>query len=200
MKPVETPGDMRDGTFVIGYVGAFVPWHRLDMLIDAACVLAPAYPHARWLLVGDGVERPRVESLLAERGLVGKFWMPGAVAHRFVPSYVSVMDVAVMPHSNVFGSPMKLFEYMAMARAVVVPDVPAIREVIQDGVNGLLFRAGDPSAFCESLRRLLEEDELRRRLGERARQDVLEKHTWMHNARRVMDGVERCRRRQEVTL
>ena len=196
--PAPRPQEMSNGAVVVGYVGAFVPWHRTEMLVEAARQLAPRYPQARWLLVGDGVERPKVEGLLAEHRLAQKFWLPGAVTHKLVPGYVSAMDVAVMPHSNPHGSPMKLFEYMAMGRAVVAPDVPAIREVIQDGANGLLFPIGDTAALVAALKRLMDDEALRLRLGRRARQDVLERHTWEQNARRVLEGIAGRRHRREV--
>jgi glycosyltransferase involved in cell wall biosynthesis len=193
VKPLARPAGMEEA-FIAGYVGAFVPWHRVDLLVESARALAPRYPRLRWLLVGDGVERPRIEKLLADAGLTEKFWLAGAVRHSLIPSYLLAMDAAVMPHSNRFGSPMKLFEYMAMGRPVVMPDVPPIAEVIEDGVNGMLFRAEDAAALSGALARLVEDAALRRRLGARARQDALERHTWEANARRVLEAVaERIR-------
>jgi len=95
----------------------------------------------------------------------------------------------VMPHSNLFGSPMKLFEYMAMGRAVVMPDVPPIAEVVDNGVNGMLFRAEDAAALSSALAKLVEDEPFRRQLGMRARQDALERHTWSANAQRMLDAV-----------
>ena len=69
-KPIVRPAGMEEA-FIAGYVGAFVPWHRVDMMIESARALAPRYPRLRWLLVGDGVERPRIEKLLADFGLRG---------------------------------------------------------------------------------------------------------------------------------
>lgn len=192
ITPVARPAGMEQA-FIVGYVGAFVPWHGLDLLIESARAIAPQYPQVRWLLVGDGVERPKVERLLGEYGLRDRFWLAGAVKHPLVPAHVCAMDVAVMPHSNTFGSPMKLFEYMAMARAVVMPDVPAIAEVVRPEENGLLFRTGDASAITAALRRLIEDEALRRRLGARARQDALTRHTWRHNAEAVMARIDRER-------
>ena len=176
--------------FVVGYVGAFVPYHRLDRLIEVAARLVDDYPHLRWLLVGDGVERPKVESLLDEHNLRDRFWLTGKVAHRQVPSYVRSMDVAVLPHSEQFNSPMKLFEYMAMGRPVVVPDVPAVSEVIRDGENGVHFRAGDARALETAIRRILDDEALREHIGARARACVLESHTWIQNARAVLEALQ----------
>jgi glycosyltransferase involved in cell wall biosynthesis len=196
VKPISRPAGMEDA-FIAGYVGAFVPWHRVDLMIESARALAPRYPRMRWLLVGDGVERPRIEKLLADFGLRDKFWMPGAVKHSLIPSYILAMDAAVMPHSNLFGSPMKLFEYMAMGRPVVMPDVPPIAEVVEDVVNGMLFRAEDAAALSGALAKLIEDEAFRQRIGARARQDALERHTWSANARRVLEAV--VERRNDVS-
>jgi len=186
----ERPPNVGEDTFIVGYVGAFVPYHKLDMLIDAAAALAPGHPDVRWLLVGDGVERPRIEALIEERGLRNKFWMPGAVRHELVPAYVKAMDAAVLPSSERFNSPMKLFEYLAMGRPAIVPDKPAIREVIKDGINGILFSPDDPKALTAAVERVLNDADLRRRLGAKARADVLARHTWRRSAKRILARVQ----------
>ena len=192
VTPAARPRNVGAKDVVIGYVGAFVPYHRLDLLVEAARDLKPDYPNLRWLLVGDGVERPKIERLLERAKLSERFWMPGRVAHKQVPEFVAAMDVALLPHSEQFNSPMKLFECMAMGRAVLAPDVPAIREVIQDGVNGLIFQAGKPDSLKATLRRIVEDSTLRQQLGRRARQDVLEKHTWSGNAEAVVKRVQQA--------
>ena len=198
VPPATRPEHVGEDALVIGYVGAFVPYHRLDTLLGAARDLAPDYPNLRWLLVGDGVERPKVERLLDEYDLREKFWMPGSVTHEQVPGFVNAMDVAVLPHSERFNSPMKLFEYMAMGRPVVVPDMPAICEVIEDDVNGLHFEAGNAESLERVIRRAVEDAALRRKLGERARQDILEKYTWMRNAEAVMKHIQQPANSQKV--
>jgi glycosyltransferase involved in cell wall biosynthesis len=185
-RPEHVPAD----ALVAGYVGAFVPYHRLDRLVEVARALAPDYPKLRWLLVGDGVERPKVEALLDSYRLRDRFWMPGAVAHEEVPGYVNAMDVALLPHSERFNSPMKLFEYLAMGKPVVAPEVPAIDEIVTDGINGLQFEAGNVDAFRTALLRALDDAELRARLGTTARQEILANHTWQRNAVRVLEFVQ----------
>lgn len=196
---VEWPGRARNGAVTLGYVGSFVPYQRVDMVVEAAKALAPSYPQARWLLLGDGADRPAVQRSIDEQGLGELFWMPGSVDHSLTPSYLKAMDVAVLPSSEQFNSPMKLFEYMAMGRAVVVPDRPAIREVIEHRRNGLVFRAGDGEAFTAALRELLDDGALRRRLGRQARQDVLERHTWSKVAQSVLSRLEQTQRQGKVS-
>jgi glycosyltransferase involved in cell wall biosynthesis len=99
------------------------------------------------------------------------------------------MDVAVLPNSEAFNSPMKLFEYMSMAKPVIAPRVPAIEEVICDGENGLLFEPGDLAGFCDAVGRLHDDAGLRRRVGRNARECVLSNHTWEGNARRMLQTI-----------
>ncbi|MFO8008360.1 MAG: glycosyltransferase family 4 protein [Candidatus Brocadiia bacterium] len=189
VEPAQRPPNVPSDAVLVGYVGAFVPWHRPDLLVEAARRLASGYPEARWLLVGDGVARPRIEELLGRWGLTDRFWMPGAVPHRAVPSYLAAMDAAVLPDSNQFGSPMKLFEYMSMARAVVAPRVPAVCEVLNDEEQGLLFEPGGVSSLCAALERVLGDAPLRERLGRSARRHVLRNYTWRRNAERVLSAL-----------
>lgn len=196
VQETDLAGQFQAGAVVAGYVGSFLPYHRLDILVDAAQRLAPLYPQLHWLLVGDGVERSRIEGVLKRNALAERFCLAGHVSHHLVPGYVKVMDIAVLPSSGEYNSPMKLFEYMAMGRAVVVPDTPAIREVIQHGRNGLLFRAGDADALAAQITGLLDDEDMRRRIGRQAREDVLREHNWPRVAQRVLDRVKQSRQQE----
>ncbi len=176
----------RPGQTLVGYVGAFVPYHGVEYLVEIAACLRKRRPDCRWLLVGDGVMRARVEEELDERGLRDLFLMPGAVRHEEVPGYVSLMDVCVMPKSNPHGSPMKVFEYMAMGKPAVAPRLGPLQEVIRDGENGFLFEPDDLGDIERKIDLLLGDDELRRRAGAQARHDILAHHTWEANTRQFL--------------
>ena len=171
---------------VIAFVGWFVPWHHLDWLVQAFAALAPAAPDLRLMLVGDGPLRSEIEAEACRGGVTEKLTITGAVEHRSVGGYVAAADIAVIPHSNEYRSPIKLFEYMAQGRAIVAPATEPVQSVLQDGVNALLFPPGDKIALQEQLARLVADASLRERLGQRARADVFARHTWDHNARKVL--------------
>jgi len=194
------PQDVPKKGFTLGWVGSFLQYHGLDMLFMAARELSERYNHLRWLLVGDGVERPRIERLLTEFGLEEKFWMPGNVPHEEVPSYIMAMDAAVLPNSETYNSPMKLFEYMAMGKPVIAPRVPAIEEVVRHEETGLLFKPGDLHSFRHAIERVICDAELRKRLGRNARNYVLEHHTWTKNAERVLACLEQVQRTGKVSV
>ncbi|MCK4298673.1 MAG: glycosyltransferase family 4 protein [Planctomycetes bacterium] len=176
----------KPGTSVVGYVGAFVPYHRLEFLVRAASELDGAEPAVRFLLVGDGVHRPAIETEIRRAGVQDLFLLTGRVSHEEVPRYVASMDVAVIPGTADYTSPIKLFEYMALGKPVLAPRLPGIKDVVTHDQTGLLFEPNDFGDFLQKLRLLLKDGELRRRVGSDARRQVFGRHTWDHNARRVL--------------
>jgi glycosyltransferase involved in cell wall biosynthesis len=94
---------------------------------------------------------------------------------------------------EIAASPLKLFETMACGLPVVASDLPAIRDVVRDGENGLLFAQGDAGALAAALRRLRDDPGLRARLGERGRRDV-QRYAWPERARRILAFFEHIER------
>jgi glycosyltransferase involved in cell wall biosynthesis len=90
-------------------------------------------------------------------------------------------------------SPLKLFEYMASGKAVVASAVGQILQVVEHGGNGLLVPPGDATAMAAAIGRLIEDVELRDRLGRRARQDAVERHSWERYVARLEDVFHRAR-------
>lgn len=175
-----------ESRFIIGFVGLFVPWHGLLGLLDVFAKLAAKNDSMHLLLVGDGPERAAIEGRIREMDLKDKVTITGYVLHDRVPSFIKAFDVAVMPNSNEHGSPMKIFEYMSMAKPIVAPSYSPIQEVLVDGKNALLFEPNDEKGLCSALETLIDDGELRRRLGEKGRRDVLAKHTWRNNAVQIL--------------
>ena len=99
--------------------------------------------------------------------------------------------IAVSPRSVFYQSPMKIVEYMAMTKPVVAPAKGNIRDLVGQESEGLLFEEDDVDSLRGALDRLIRDPELRRKLGSQARQRVEQRHTWIHNARRVLELHER---------
>jgi glycosyltransferase involved in cell wall biosynthesis len=185
--PPSHPGPT--GSFTVGFVGTLKPWHGLGTLTEAFALLRCRDAHARLLVVGDGPGRERLEADLGARRLQGVADLVGAVAPEEVPGLLASMDAAVAPYpqlSPFYFSPLKVYEYMAAGVPVVASRVGQLAGLIRSGHNGLLCPPGDAAALAEGLALLRERPELRRRLGEIARADVLREHTWDAVARRVL--------------
>jgi glycosyltransferase involved in cell wall biosynthesis len=182
-----------DDETLVGFVGTFGPWHGVLALAEAVKLL-PEAARVRFLMVGSGALRDEVERTLRESGALGRVILTGAVEHGRVPALLDACDVLTSPHveladgSEFFGSPTKLFEYMAMGKAIVASRLGQIGDVLADGETALLVEPGDARALSAAILRLAGEPELRGRLGAAARREAVARHTWAHNARRVLDA------------
>jgi glycosyltransferase involved in cell wall biosynthesis len=174
---------------VLGFVGFYRDWHRLELAIEA--LTNPGLRAAHLVLVGQGPAHDELVSAARTRGVEQRVHFAGPRPHERIPALLAAFDVALVPAINAYASPLKLFEYMAASLAVVAPDQPNLREVLADGENGLLFPPGDGAALRAALERLAVDPELRRRLGDRARATVVERDlTWRANAERVLAAVQ----------
>jgi glycosyltransferase involved in cell wall biosynthesis len=178
------PSASADGV-VIGCVGFFVPWHGLELLVEAVAELRRTAPQVRLLLIGDGPVRPDVERRAAELGVTDLLTITGTVRHEEVRGWLNRVDIAVLADSNDYGSPMKIFEYMAAAKPIVAPDYGPVVEVLEHGSTGMIFQRRTVSALAGALEQLVRNQPLRQQLGENARQAVLREHTWTRNAEKL---------------
>ena len=153
-----------------------------EALLQAAR-LGAEVSSVRLLCVGGGTLLPEVQQNIAHAFPRAIF--TGPVAHEEVRHLLAAADAALIPWHEAFTSPLKLFEYMAAGLPVIAPELGGIAEVIRNGENGLLFPPGDGAAIGQAMLLLNRDAAMRERLGQAARRDVLEEHTWENNARKV---------------
>jgi glycosyltransferase involved in cell wall biosynthesis len=171
---------------VLGFTGFVRDWHGVDRVLHwLASSAAPA--HARLLVVGDGPARADLERLAGSLGLGERVRFTGVVARAEVPNFVAAFDIALQPAVTSYASPLKLFEYLALAKAILAPRVPNIEEVLKDGHNALLFDVQDDTSFTTALTRLSLDPALRERLAVQAKHTIAGMGlTWQRNATRVV--------------
>lgn len=178
-----------DGRCVLGFVGSLKRWHGTAILIEALALLRADRPDLHVLIVGDGPEAESLRELSRQRGVAAALTFTGGVPHAEVPEYLAAMDVGVAPFleaSNFYFSPIKLFEYMALALPVVAGDLGQVSEILGGGERGRLVEAGNPRELARAIRELADAPALRRELGERGRAWVARERSWDHNAARVL--------------
>lgn len=184
-----------DLNLVAGFVGTFGPWHGVVELAKAIKEIPESVP-LQFLFVGNGSLRGEVERLLQAERNSGRVIFAGTVDHDSVPKYLDACDILIAPHvpladgSDFFGSPTKIFEYMAMGKGIVASRLGQIGEVLRDNETALLVTPGEVKELADAIVRLASSDELRTRLGENARQAAIREHTWTHNAQRVLQAYE----------
>jgi glycosyltransferase involved in cell wall biosynthesis len=168
---------------IVGWAGILREWHGLDLLLAALV----SVPDARLLIVGDGPARPALERRARDLGLHDRVVITGRVVHEEMPNYIAAMDIAVVADERTgVASPMKLLEYMSMARAVVAPRKDNIRDLIDEDVDGLLFSAGRADELGAKLHALASNGQLRASLGSSARRKVERERNWQGIAERVL--------------
>jgi len=172
-----------EGRNVLGFVGYVRDWNRLDRTYP----FLVRRPNAVLALVGDGPDRPRLSREAERLGIADRVRFLGTVPRDKVLAHVALFDVALLPETPAYTSPLKLLDYLVSGRAILAPDRPNIREVIIHDENGYLFDPQRTGDFDAKLEALLESESLRRRLGSAARATIDRFGlTWDHNAERVV--------------
>ena len=191
-----------NGRTVVGFAGWFDHWDRLDLLLAAVQRLAPQNPNLVAMFIGDGPEAPQLVEMARSMGVDGHVIFTGAVPRDQMNDHLALLDAAVLPHSNRFGSPVVLFEFMAQGLPIVAPRLDPITDVLRDGVTGMLFEPLDLEQMVDAIAAVLESAELRRRLSETARHRVSTEHTWERNAGAILEiaGFSQPVAREEIRL
>lgn len=179
-----------EGAPVIGFVGSFQPWHDAAGLLRVFAQLQRSRKELRLLLVGEGPLRGELEKAAQQLGIIDAVVFTGGVAHHEVPEHVAAMDVAVAPfvrrEDHLYGSPMKLFEYMAAARPTVSAALGQVEAVVEHGRTGWLYSPGDDAGLLEALRTVLDHPDEAQRVGRAARERVLREYTWEGIAAKIV--------------
>jgi glycosyltransferase involved in cell wall biosynthesis len=186
--PEDQRADLATSRPIVAYAGHLYAWKGVDVLL-VALALAPG---VQGLIVGGHSAEPdlgRLRALSNELGITDRVTFTGLVEPARVPDLLRRAAVLVLPNpasaiSNRFTSPLKLFEYMAAGRPIVASDLPAIREILKDGVDALLVPPGDASALAGAIRRLIGEPALADRLA-RAAASASTAYTWDRRAERL---------------
>jgi glycosyltransferase involved in cell wall biosynthesis len=173
---------------VIGFVGSFQKFHGGELLAEMALRVAAGRPRVRFLLAGSGPEAAAVARRLAPLGR--RVLMTGRVPHERVPRLVASFDIGVLPDTSFYACPLKIVEWMAAGRAVVAPRYGPVEELLEDGVQGLLFAPRDLGDLVAAVLRLVDHPRLARELGQAAALRARGSLGWSDNARRVAGVLE----------
>jgi glycosyltransferase involved in cell wall biosynthesis len=192
-----TPARAAPAPLVLGFVGFVRDWHGLDTVIAGLAAAPAAAPDAapdaalgvNLVVVGDGPARPGLEAQAAALGLGGRVRFTGVVEHALVPALIADFDIALQPRVVDYASPLKIFDYLAAGRAIVAPDQPNIREILEHGRTALLFDPAAPDGMWTAINRLITDPPLRLRLATAAAARAGD-YTWRGNARRIAAWAE----------
>ena len=168
---------------VIGYIGSFVEYEGLDILLDAVSMIRDKVgEYLKVILVGDGPELSMVKKSATELGIDDLVIFTGRIPHNEVKRHYSVIDITPFPRKGrrvcELVSPLKPFEALAMGKTVIVSDVKALSEIISDGETGMVHEKDNASELAGCIEKLVLDHQLRKSLGDRGRDWVVKNRTW----------------------
>jgi glycosyltransferase involved in cell wall biosynthesis len=174
---------------VIGYSGCFAPWHSINDLEFLTNYLTRQYDNLYFLFIGGGYNKATFEEKIKNNlKLKNKVYFTGKVTHELMPGYLALMDIVIAPYPNIknfYGSPLKIFEYMAAGKAIIATGIGQITSLIQDGKNGFLYSPENQNELIQKIEALIQSESLRKSYGQKARETIANNFTWHHNAIRV---------------
>jgi glycosyltransferase involved in cell wall biosynthesis len=174
---------------IILFVGSLIRYKRPDILVKAMRIVAKKAPDVELVFVGDGNMKSDLVELSTKLGTKKYIKFAGFVKHDITPLYYKASDILVLPSiTEVF--PLVLLEASASGLPMVVSDLNTFKCIIKDGYNGIIVKRDDAKSFAEAIIYLLENENVRRRMGERAKEKAKE-YSWEKIAEKHEDVYER---------
>lgn len=215
------PQDALVGTFI----GTFGNWHGVEVLAEAIKTMVDR--DAEWLrankvvflLIGDGINMPKVKALLGDEKYQEFHRLTGLIPQAQAPIHLFSSDFLLSPHvpnsdgSRFFGSPTKLFEYMAMDKGIVASELDQIGDVLSPGIRvtelpstpptsesdpvAVLCKPGDVEELITGIKFVVSNPEWNSCLGKNARHKALNQYTWDHHVQAILEGLERVTKEEK---
>ncbi len=180
-------------TIVVGFVGTFGPWHGAEVLARSIRKVVNENPAIHFLYIGTGATMPLVKRIIKDDNMNQYVIFTGEVPQAETPEFLAACDILVAPQipnpdgTPFFGSPTKLFEYMAMGKAIVASNLDQIGEILVDGETAVLFTPGDHNTLAEKILMTGGDKSLREYLGHNARKVVEKQYTWEKHVDKLLN-------------
>ena len=174
---------------VLGFVGSIFPYHGLDRLIKGFDIVRNKLNdrEIHLLIVGDGETLPELKSY-ALNNQIQNIKFKGNIPHKEVYQYIDLMDITIMAKSNWYGSPVKIFEYGIMKKPIIAPDTVPVRDVIKDGVDGVIVK-DNLEDFVSKLENLINDKDYRDKIASNFYRKVQAEYTWQQVAVKTLNNI-----------
>lgn len=191
-RPVEKTE--RDDNTIL-FVGRLVEKKGVFILLDAINILIQDYPDLELLIVGDGPERDKLEERCEVLNIVDSVKFRGALNQEQLPKIYTQATMAVIPsiidsRNDQEGLGLVAIEAMGCGTAVIISALPAVQDIVEDGVNGILVQPGNANALANAIKNLLVDKNTREIIASRARQSVIEKFDWQVAVKKYLAVIE----------
>ena len=181
--------------FTVGFVGRLYAWHGLDLLLEAIAELRTEGITIALTVVGDGLMREEWDVKATVLGIDNTVKFVGQVPWDAVPAYISGFDVGYtgqiqLQVGKMYHSPLKLYEYMAMAKPIVASAFEDAKRTLTEGETGFLFEPGNKDDLKRALRQAYHARERLSSMGDRSRQLAIAHHSWIARMRDMTARLE----------
>jgi len=176
----------------VGFLGNFAIWQGLDYLVRAMPEVWKIYPAVRFLLIGDGLEMPKIQKAVSKLK-TEKVILTGSVPYRMTNLYINAFDIAVAPYikksNDIIFSPMKIRDYAACGVPIITTNIRGLEFVKEKGI-GVLIPPDNPEALSEAIIKLIENPALRDKMGKRGREIAEKEFSWENVVRKILAKTE----------
>jgi len=186
--------------FVVGFIGTFGKWHGVVEMAKAAVLFFEKYPEQRnkvnFLIIGSGKLFPEVEAIIEQSPYTEQIKLIGAIPQEKAPAYLRTCDLFLSPHiknpdgTKFFGSPTKLFEYMACERPIIASDLDQIGEIFTHGENSHMVTPGNVKELSDAINKLVLDTDYCVKIAKGAFDLVNSKYTWDRHVEHILDKFE----------
>lgn len=188
-----------ENKIIIGFIGTFGQWHGAENIAMAFGRLLKKYPEyknkTKLFMIGDGVRMSIVKKHILEFNLQENVVLTGLIPQEQGAKFLSACDIlinATVPNpdgSEFFGSPTKLFEYMAMGKAIICSNMAQMSEILEHGKTAYMVEPGNIDELATAMKELVDDGELKQRLGDSARDEVIQKYTWDKHVDKILKTI-----------
>ena len=189
-----------DDSFVLTFVGTFGQWHGAEVLAEAAVLLCQdqeweSSTQLHILFIGDGLNQPLCKEIIRDTAAEKFVHFAGLIPQHITPKYMAASDAFVAPHvpntdgTKFFGSPTKLFEYMAMGKPIVASRLDQIADILEDKTTAYLVEPGDPMDLADGIRLLIADTNGRAAIGENAKAVAQSEYAWTTHVTEILNGI-----------
>ena len=175
-----------DTAVTLVYLGGFTPWQGVPVLLQALAQVRGQLPPLRLLLIGDGSGRVEAEQLTADLGLTDLVTFTGRLLPETYAPMLAQADMGLAPYHNwPEYSGLKIFDYKAAGLAIIASGENGRPATLTHQKSGWIVPPGDVATLAQAIIQLVNDPDLRRCLGQTARQEAENKHRWQHTAQRL---------------
>jgi glycosyltransferase involved in cell wall biosynthesis len=172
----------------VGFIGNFAVWQGVSFLFEVIPEILKEFDNVKFLLVGDGSEMPEIERKAGEFG-GDKVRLTGFVPYKDANFYVNSFDIGLAPYIKDIGfSPLKIRDYAACGVPIISSNIKGA-ELIKDSGIGILFPVGDTVSLANSIKKLIKDSDLRRKMGRNGRKIAEKNLSWHKVAQQILNNI-----------